>query len=134
MNTYILWIEMDVAKIFKIQAGPRTSKILKRREIKHHTSRDPENHKDCERFFHDVARALKNADEIYLVGPGLAKEHFKAHLKRHHHSSLALNVVGTETADHISDARILALSRKFFRSYDQFGAALYDARKQNPTA
>jgi stalled ribosome rescue protein Dom34 len=124
MNTYVVWLETDVAKIFNIQGAGTEKKIIKRHEVKHHTNNDRDNHKDAEKFFHEVANELKDGNEILLVGPGLAKEHFKAHLTRHHHTALAKSVVGTETSDRITDNEILALSRKFFKHYDVFGKKL----------
>jgi len=122
MKTYIIWIEMDLAKIFKISDNERSRQILRRHEIKHHTNRDPENHKDCEKFFHEIAEAVADASEVLLVGPGLTKEHFRAHLERHHHDTLADKIVGIATMDIVSDAKLLAYSREFFRKYDIFGA------------
>lgn len=122
MVTYVIWIDMNLAKIFKVSLpGKKAPKLLRRREIKHHTSSDPENHKDCEKFFHSVARELCDADELFITGPSLAKEHFKAHLSRHHHDSLAKKVVGTRSLDHVTNNGILELSREFFRIYDTYG-------------
>ena len=123
MSAYVVWIEMDRAKVFKIEAGKEKHPvIMHRREIKHHTSRDPENHKNSEKFFHDVAAELKGASEILLIGPGLAKQHFDAHLKRHHHDTLAKAVVGFESSDIVSDEKLLELSRSFFKIFDIYGS------------
>jgi len=125
MVTYVVWVDMDHSKIFKI-ASPRQDRprLLRRREIKHHTSRDPENHKDCEKFFHEIAHEIRDADEILLTGPSLAKDHFKAHLERHHHEGLARKVVGTRTLERVSNNLILAQSREFFKTYDIYGSSL----------
>ena len=120
MAAYVVWIEMDRARVFRMQQGEKHPVIMHRREIKHHTSRDPENHKNSEKFFHDVASELADAAEILLVGPGLAKQHFGEHLKRHHHATLAKAVVGLETSHHLSDEKLLELSRRFFRKLDLF--------------
>lgn len=122
MTTYVLWIEMDQAKVFKVSTaekdGPR---VLHRHEFKHHTSRDPKNHKDCEKFFHEIAHDIRDADEILLTGPGLAKGHFNSHLLEHHHEDLAKKVVGMKTLDRMSDGQLLERSRSFFRAYDLMG-------------
>jgi stalled ribosome rescue protein Dom34 len=120
MSAYVVWIEMDRAKVFRIEQGEKHPVIMRRREIKHHTSRDPENHKNSEKFFHDIASEIAGAKEVLLVGPGLAKQHFSAHLKRHHHT-LAKAIVGLETSHHLSDDRLLELSRDFFKIFDVFG-------------
>ena len=123
MGVYVVWVEMDRAKAFKIEAGEKHPVIMHRREIKHHNSNDPENHKNSEKFFHDLAQEIKDATELLLIGPGLAKQHFEDHLKRHHHDDLAKAIVGKETSHHLTDEMLLALSRKFFRLYDIYGAA-----------
>lgn len=120
MNTYVVWIDLDRANIFKILPETKTHTIIKRTEIKHHTHADPENHKNGEKFFHDVSEFLDGAQEILLMGPGLAKKHFRSHLDRHHHSGLAKAIVGVETVDHPTDRQILDLSRRFFKAHDLY--------------
>ena len=52
MNTYVVWIEMDKAKIFKIKTEGQTIKILRRHQFRHHLGSEPEKHKDCELHHH----------------------------------------------------------------------------------
>ena len=120
MNIYVIWLEMNQAKVFKIGVEGPHLKILKRQEIKHHTNHDPDNHKNMEKQFHNIATLVADADEMLLVGPGLAKMHFKAYLMRHHREKLANAIVGTKTLDHISDSRIIEFSRHFFKIYDLY--------------
>lgn len=121
MTTYVLFIELNEARLFRIRREGVEQKVLRRHEIKHHTSRDPENHKSGSKFFHELAEAVADAEEILLMGPSLAKEHFKAHLENHHHGTLARKIVGSVTLDILSDAQLLAESREFFKKYDLFG-------------
>ncbi len=116
---------MDQAKIFKVSGSEKSNQILHRHEVKHHTSADPGNHKNCEKFFHNIAESIYDASEILLIGPGLAKDHFKSHLERHHHGDLAKKIVGMKTMDLVSDAQLLAYSREFFKQYDVLGVATY---------
>lgn len=120
MNTYVLWVEMNEAKIFLVSSKEKDLKVIRRHKILHHTASDPSKHKDCEKFFHEIASYVQNADEILLAGPKLTKEHFLAHLARHHHETLAKKVVGNETLKSMSDARLMAYSRDFFKHYDSF--------------
>jgi stalled ribosome rescue protein Dom34 len=127
MNTYVVWIEMNQAKIFNVSRSEPSLTVLNRREIKHHTSRDPKNHKDCEKFFHLISETISNADEILLMGPGLAKKHFKSHLEHHHHKNLAKVVIGEITLDIMSDEQLLAHARDYFKEYAVYGAAALPA-------
>lgn len=120
MAAIVLWLDHNHAKLYKLGAGSVSPEKMHRHEIRHHDSSDPANQKNSEKFFHEVAQALKDAQEILLMGPGLAKKHFTAHLKRHHHNDLAKKVVATLTVDHPTDAEIVALARENFRTLDLF--------------
>ena len=111
MKTYVVWIEMNEAKVFNIKSrGPVVKKF----------HRHEEGRKNCEKFFHEIAGAIQDADEILLMGPSLTKDHFKSHLERHHHQGLANKVVGMLTLDIQTDPQLMARSRKFFKKSDLF--------------
>lgn len=124
----VLWIDRDRARIFHLtpdvpgEPGNQEPKILRRQEILHHTPADVEKHKFAEPFFHDVAREIADATELLVLGPGLAKKHFVAHLEKHHHEATAKRVVGVETEEDVTDAQVLDRSRRFFRRFDLLGA------------
>lgn len=123
MNTYVVWIEMDRAKIFKVAPDGPAVKALRRHEIRHHTSRDPENLKNCDKFFKQVVESIDDADEILLMGPSVTKDHFKTYLDNHD-EILGRSVIGMLTLDLESDARLMAHSRDYFKKYDVFGQAV----------
>lgn len=120
--SYLVWIEMDKAKVFNVSSDNKEPHHYHKHEHKHHNSHDEKNHKDSEKFFHEVAEHVKDAGELLLVGPGLAKNHFQDHLERHH-AQLAKKIVGVKAMDITSDAQLLAFSREFFKKFDSFGAA-----------
>ena len=110
--TYVAWIDSNHSKLFKLATGKMDLHTVNRSNTL--------DLKNEEYYFHEVAKALKGAQELLLVGPGLAKTHFVAHLKHHHHMDLAKKVVGVETVDHPTEPEILAIARKFFKSHDMF--------------
>jgi hypothetical protein len=69
-------------------------------------------------FFEMVARALREMDEILVVGPGLAKGAFVRWLGAHH-ATTADRVVGVETVDHPTEAQLVAYAKVAFRRIDQ---------------
>ncbi len=106
MSNYVLWIDSEHAKIFKTSQKIAEPVIVKKSGGDHH---------GADHFFHEVAKILEKADELLIVGPGLAKNQFKAHLEKEHHQ-LAKKVVAIETVDHPTDAQILSSARKSFSS------------------
>jgi len=73
------------------------------------------------KFFEDVARALAGTHEILIIGPAEAKLQFAAYL-RDKHAALAKGIVAVETADHPSDAQVLADARRHFKALDRMVA------------
>lgn len=122
MANYVVWIDSSLAKIFELHPEKVEETHLKRREIKHHTAveKAQNNHKNLEKFFHELAGALTTAHEILLIGPADAKVHFRHHLETHHHANIGSKIVGMETVDHPSDGQIVALAKKFFKKHLQF--------------
>lgn len=122
MANYVLWLDSEKAQLFHLTTKGIVKSHLEKHQIDHHTHDKHHNHGDpgLEHFFHHVAELLKDATEILLLGPGLAKNHFKTHLERHHHEALGKKIIGIENSDHPTDNQILAIARKFFQKYDLF--------------
>ena len=118
MANYVVLIDLEHSKIFKLHPDKVDEQTLQRHEVRHHSGADKEKnqHKNPEKFVHDVAGRLGDAHEILLIGPGQAKVHFKEHLERHDHA-VGKKVVGMETVDHPTDGQIVALAKKFFKAY-----------------
>jgi stalled ribosome rescue protein Dom34 len=123
MANYVVWLDSEKAKVFELHPAEVNEKTLVRTEIRHHTGAEKEqnNHKNGEKFFHQVASALSSANEILLVGPGEAKVHFQSHLKNHHHANIGSKIVGVETIDHPTDGQIVALAKTFFKNHIRLG-------------
>ena len=68
---------------------------------------------DLARFFADVAAALKDAEQILLVGPSTAKLQFVNYIEENERA-LAAKIVGVETLDHPSDRQLVAYAKKYF--------------------
>lgn len=118
MTASILFIDSNHAKIFKlIPAKMETSELKKHGDS--HPSDDNKTDEYEKHFFTDVTSQLKDASQLLIVGPGQAKTRFKTHLENHQ-QALAKNIVGVETIDQLSDAKIIEVGRKFFKEYDLF--------------
>lgn len=118
MSYYALWIDHKDAVVYKFNAdGVDEKKIANGEFGKHHG----EKHKEIEEFYHTVAKNLTGAQELLVMGPGVAKDEFKHHCEKHNHAPLAKAIVGTETlASHPTKAEMLKKASTFFKSYHQW--------------
>jgi stalled ribosome rescue protein Dom34 len=121
MSAYIVWLDHKEAQVYQLTPqGPKKEHLKKSMHEHSNSHADARHDQQDSKFYHEIAAKLSQANEILLIGPGLAKNHFKTHLEQHHHAQLAKKVVGVETVDHITEPQMLDVARKFFKSYDVF--------------
>ena len=125
MKHAVVWIDQKEARIFEVdaekvgQAEQVDAAIVHApaRHIHRHANEEDvrvRNHPDDEpRYFGEVAQALKDHGQVLLVGPSMAKLHFFRYLQRHDHA-LEARIVGIESADHPTDAQLVAHMRHYF--------------------
>ena len=119
----VVWLDHHEARVLEVQ--PDSFESLTVRAPASHLHRhpkgatEPKNHPDDEkRFFHELAQALAQTQEVLLVGPGPAKLHFIKYAHQHAHD-LAARIVGVETVDHPTDAQLVAHARHYFVAADR---------------
>ena len=114
-----VWIDHKEARIFHIE--PEGFEASHVKAPHHHLTRKAEEqgaHAGGERFFHDVAEAIRDAEEILIVGPSSAKLDFMRYLMRRDHA-LQSKIVGIETLDHPTDGQLAAYVRHYFHGKDR---------------
>ncbi|HEY5146197.1 MAG TPA: hypothetical protein VII82_05495 [Polyangiaceae bacterium] len=114
-----VWIDHKEAKIFHVVT--EGFDVTQVKAPHHHVTRKADEqgtHAGSERYFHDVASALKDAEEILLVGPSSAKLDFFRHVHKHDHA-LEAKILGIETLDHPTDGQLVAYVRHYFYAKDQ---------------
>jgi stalled ribosome rescue protein Dom34 len=116
-----VWIDHSEAKIFHIEGesfDPAT--VQPRHHVRRHPTTTAEHARpaDAAHFFHEVAHALADAEEILVVGPGTAKLELIKHVHNHDHA-LEPKIVGVETVDHPTDGQLLAYVRRYFHAKDR---------------
>ena len=121
MSACIVWMDYEHAKVFKLSASGIEKKMMHHKSAPPHDAHhDSFKHNAEERFFHEIASEIGNSEEVLVFGAGLAKNHFKTHLEKHHHTDLAKHLVGVEPLDHLTDNQILEAGRKFFKKYNTY--------------
>jgi stalled ribosome rescue protein Dom34 len=114
-----VWIDHHEARIFHVGAASSDKSTLAaagahiHRHPKDQEVRERHHLDDEHKFFHAVARALEGQDEILIVGPSKTKLHFFRYLHRHERA-LEPRIVGVESADHPTDAQLVAYLRHYF--------------------
>ena len=113
-----VWIDHQEARIFHVDAESFDESTISapRRHVHRHPKGPTEEHHhpdDLPRFFHDVADALRDADQILVMGPSTAKLQLLRYLHEHEHV-LERRIVGLETVDHPTDRQLVAYVTRYF--------------------
>ncbi len=119
MISLAVWITSDEARVFKFTVNGVESHVLHHRGKQHVTNDHGRHHTqgpDADHFFHEVVEHLiqYKADRWLLVGPGLAKDHLKTHIEKHH-APYTKNIFGVETMDKATDGEITNFAHNFFK-------------------
>ncbi|MGZ6480506.1 MAG: eRF1 domain 2, partial [Bdellovibrionales bacterium] len=90
----VVWIDSNNAHVFDLSKTGIFETRLKRSEATHHTFNKKDHHGDpsIEHFYRDVAAKLGGTEELLILGPGLAKGHFRKYLETHY-KELAKKIV-----------------------------------------
>lgn len=125
MTACAVWMDQELAKVFLITAKGIEKVEIKNHHFNHHTNnQDAHKNVEAERFYHEVSNKIGSTEELIVLGPGPAKNHFKTHLEKHHHAGLLKNLVGLEALDYVSDNQILEKARGLFKKYNTFHTSL----------
>ncbi|MBK6694071.1 MAG: translational machinery protein [Myxococcales bacterium] len=119
----VVWLDHQQARVFHITAeafDEATFKAPKHHVTSSHGARDQHARgetREAAQFFEAIARALSDSQEILVLGPGTAKLALVKHMHKHD-PKVEARIVGVETADHPTDAQIVAHARAYFRTND----------------
>ncbi len=119
MANYIVWLDHQEAHVYNLLPSGMVKENLKKHTHEHSNSHgDARADQENSHFFHEIAAKLKSPEEILVMGPGLAKSHFKTHLEKHHHEQIAKKIIGLETVDHPTENQLIQAAKKYFKNYD----------------
>ncbi len=110
-----VWLDSEHAKFFEIDAGKVNHQTIKNKHHDHRTDSKAEHAHASDPLFKELTVKMGHAERILIIGPGLAKDHFKSYLEKHHHGGLAKKIIGMQTVDHMTDNQVLAWVREYFK-------------------
>jgi stalled ribosome rescue protein Dom34 len=118
-----VWLDHKEARIFHVTPAffdETTIESPKAHVQLHRKSGSDDGHRAAESstYYHEVALALRDADEILVLGPATAKLELIKHV-HHHDAALVPKIVGVETVDHPTDRQVATYARHYFKAVDQ---------------
>ena len=122
----VVWIDHQKATVWQFTSTEQTSTAIhahdQHQRVHSRKSAHGGHKSPADRhYFEDVVHALDGAHEILLMGPAQTKQEFAGYL-RDKHAELARAIVAVESADHPTDAEVLAYARRHFKSIDRMFA------------
>lgn len=114
-----VWIDHRTAVIVSIAGDVESIRSINSGVEKHtrHAGAEPEDRQEhrfsnhLNAFYEDVIKHLRDADAIYLFGPGEAKGEIKTRLEN---DAMGGKIVAIETVDKMTDHQIAAHVREHF--------------------
>ena len=115
MSAFVLWIDHEHANAFALTDGAIHKTSVEARHQEHHTHRETSFDREdrAKKMYGEAAKLLSHAEQVLVVGPGLAKHHFTNYLAEHL-PALYRKVAGCENMDHPTDRQIRAFAEKYF--------------------
>ncbi len=117
MTTFhaVVWLDHNEAHVLMFDREHVESQRIKSRS--HHKPKHG-NATASKDYFGQIASALEGVHEILVTGPANAKIEFREFCKHHSHA-VDKAVVDVVTADHPSDAQLVAMARQYFLKFDK---------------
>ena len=114
-----VWIDQHEARIFHVEGTSIDESMIDapHRHLHRHPKGPTPEHEhpdDQHRFFHEVADALRDGDQILVMGPSVAKLQLLRYLQEHERE-IEKRVVGIETVDHPTDRQLVAHVRQYYQ-------------------
>jgi stalled ribosome rescue protein Dom34 len=121
-----VWLDHNEARIFHVSADafdePLVYAVIPSPTAHmqlHRRSGSDDGHRAAENqpYYHAIAEALEDADQVLVLGPSTAKLELIKHAHRRA-PKLEAKIIGVETVDHPTDHQLLAMVRRYFKAVD----------------
>lgn len=120
----VIWIDHREARIFHVSRRDGAERHVLHpdrptKHIHHKANSIGSGHAPVDHaYLEAVSAGVGEAVALLIVGPGTAKTELSSYIQEHH-PRLAKAIVGVEALDHPSDAEIIAMAKKYFKSSDR---------------
>ena len=107
-------IRSNMEKQVRFSSGTRSKAPFKTHMATAEDMRDRQFGDHLGRYYEGIVSLIKDADSIWIMGPGEAKVELENRLKR---NELRGRIIGIETVDKLTDRQIVEKVRQHFQSY-----------------
>jgi hypothetical protein len=107
-------IESDVEGRYRLSGGSRSRTLYGPQEIASDKKIEERRRHQLRRYYRKVIREIADALAILIFGPGKARIELQKELEKT--KALASKIVGSESADKMTERQIAAKVRRFFAS------------------
>jgi stalled ribosome rescue protein Dom34 len=119
----VVWIDHREARVFHFTSSEVERLLLHpdhpTRHLHHKANSMGSGHAtEDHAYLRAVAESIADAGAVLIAGPANEKTELVKHI-REHSPKLMSAIVGVETVDHPSDARLVAYARKHFKATDR---------------
>lgn len=118
-------VKSEMEPRFRFSGGARSHKPpYGPQDVVSETRREAKYKQHLDTYYQRVEDNIRNADDIFIFGPGEAKIELKKHLEKS--KDLALQVRGIEPADKMTERQVIAKVKDFFR-FSNYNRSLYSS-------
>jgi len=104
----------EAGKRVRLAGGSRSRTAYGPQDVADEPSRDAKYRRKLDRFYDRVAALLEKSEEIYICGPGEAKQEVRRNLDDH--PDMASRILEVRAADKMTDKQFVAHVLKYFDS------------------
>lgn len=105
-------LESEVEKHTRLAGGSRSATVYQAQDIASESTHEHRLQNQLAAYYTKVIRALRDPDELLIVGPGEAKHELKKALTKR--KGARVKIVGVESADKMTNRQIAAMVRHRF--------------------
>lgn len=105
-------IESEVESHIKTLGGSRTASPYGPQDVATERKLERKRKQHLHQYYQKIIGVVKDADRIFIFGPGAAKSELEKEMKKS--KELSLKIAGVEPADKMTDGQAIAKVRKFF--------------------
>jgi stalled ribosome rescue protein Dom34 len=105
-------IKSNIERHVRLSGGSRAVTPYSRQDVVSNGRRDRKFMHHVELYYHKVIQAIRDAETLFIFGPGPAKREFKKEIEKS--KELASHIAGLESVDKMTQPQVAAKVREYY--------------------